>query len=148
MRLAHALAALALLAAPAAAQDRIPSHCIALAEATPGMEYLHKAAWGDPLPADWVRINYVGHATFAIETPGGLVAATDFTGDLGTTEVVPDVVTMNHAHTTHWTPSPDPRIPHVLRGWGAGYGDAAEHHLDLGHGQHQHDDEHGHQRAA
>ena len=24
---------------------------------------------------------------------------------------------MNHAHSTHWTDHPDPRIPHVLRGW-------------------------------
>jgi hypothetical protein len=29
--------------------------------------------------------------------------------------VVPDVVTMNNAHSTHWTANPDPRIPHVLR---------------------------------
>ncbi len=24
---------------------------------------------------------------------------------------------MNHAHSTHYTPNPDPRIPHVLHGW-------------------------------
>ena len=24
---------------------------------------------------------------------------------------------MNHAHTTHWTATPDERIPYVLRGW-------------------------------
>jgi hypothetical protein len=40
-------------------------------------------------------------------------------------------VTMNNAHRTHWTPVPDPRIPHVLRGWGEGTL-PAEHHLDLG----------------
>ena len=31
---------------------------------------------------------------------------------------LPDVVTMNRAHSTHYTLFPDPRIPHVLHGWG------------------------------
>ena len=31
--------------------------------------------------------------------------------------VVPDIATMNHAHTTHYTLSPDPAIKYVLRGW-------------------------------
>ena len=30
---------------------------------------------------------------------------------------LPDIATMNHAHSTHYTDHPDPRIPHVLRGW-------------------------------
>jgi L-ascorbate metabolism protein UlaG (beta-lactamase superfamily) len=38
---------------------------------------------------------------------------------------------MNNAHRTHWTDTPDPRIPHVLRGWATG-GQAAAHDLDLG----------------
>jgi L-ascorbate metabolism protein UlaG (beta-lactamase superfamily) len=118
------------LAFPALAQDRIPSHCIALAEATPG-GHVYKAAFGEPLDADHVRISYVDHATFLIETPGGLVAATDFTGYLGGHAVKPDVVTMNNAHGTHWTATPDPDIPHVLRGWGEGTM-PAEHRLDLG----------------
>src|SRR6185437_4596004 len=29
----------------------------------------------------------------------------------------PDIATMNHAHLTHYTLNPDPRIPHVLHGW-------------------------------
>ena len=28
-----------------------------------------------------------------------------------------DAVTMNHAHSTHFTDRPDPSIPLVLRGW-------------------------------
>jgi L-ascorbate metabolism protein UlaG (beta-lactamase superfamily) len=28
-----------------------------------------------------------------------------------------DIITMNHAHSTHYTDHPDPRIHHVLRGW-------------------------------
>jgi L-ascorbate metabolism protein UlaG (beta-lactamase superfamily) len=31
---------------------------------------------------------------------------------------LPDVVTMNRAHGTHYTLFPDPRIPYVLHGWG------------------------------
>lgn len=30
---------------------------------------------------------------------------------------LPDIVTMNRAHSTHYTLFPDPRIPHVLHGW-------------------------------
>jgi len=117
-----------LLSAPAAAQDRIPSHCIALAEAAAPVV---PVAFGDPLAANRVRLRYIDHATFLVETPGGLVAATDYTGFLGVTDLVPDVVTMNNAHGTHWTATPDPAIPHVLRGWADAAG-PAEHRLDLG----------------
>lgn len=116
-------------AAPATAQERIPSHCVALADAAP--EKLWPAGFRAPLATDSVRINYVDHSTFLIETAGGLTAATDYFGRLGATDLVPDVVTMNNAHRTHWTPTPDPRIPHVLRGWSEGVM-PADHHLDLG----------------
>jgi L-ascorbate metabolism protein UlaG (beta-lactamase superfamily) len=56
---------------------------------------------------------------------------TDFTGFTGSADFIPDVVTMNHAHETHWTAHPDPAIPHVLEGWGA-FGEGIRHHLDLG----------------
>ena len=56
---------------------------------------------------------------------------TDYTGFLGATTLVPDVVTMNHAHDTHWTAQPDPAIPHVLKGWGP-YSRGIEHHLTVG----------------
>jgi L-ascorbate metabolism protein UlaG (beta-lactamase superfamily) len=67
---------------------------------------------------------------FLIQTPG-VAAVTDFTGYLGNVDFLPDVVTMNNAHSTHWTAFPDPAIPHVLRGWAEG-GQAASHRLDLG----------------
>lgn len=120
--------ALTLLAFPAAAQERIPSHCIALAEAEPGVV---PVALEDGLEADSVLIRYIDHASFAIVTPDGTVAVTDYTGYLGTQDVVPDVVTMNNAHSTHWTAAPDPRIPHVLNGWPED-GSPADHRLDLG----------------
>jgi len=68
------------------------------------------------LSADQVKITFVGHSTFLIESPGGITIATDYAGWAGF-DVVPDVVTMNHAHETHYTDQPDPRIKHVLRGW-------------------------------
>jgi L-ascorbate metabolism protein UlaG (beta-lactamase superfamily) len=122
--------ALCLLAAitPANADSRMQSSCIALA----GMPAdLHLAAFGDPLDQGVVRIRFLGHASFALETPGGVVAVTDYTGYIGNPEVVPDVVTMNIAHDTHYTDTPDPLIPHVLRGWGP-FGTPAVVDLEVG----------------
>ncbi|WP_299784868.1 MBL fold metallo-hydrolase [uncultured Marivita sp.] len=117
--------------AAVAQETRRPSHCLAIADATPGAAYIQKAAWTNPVPEYSVRINYVAHATFLLQTPGGLNVATDFTGFLGNTTLIPDVVTMNHAHETHWTANPDPAIPHVLPGWGP-FGEGIEHHVDVG----------------
>ncbi|MEY8843167.1 MBL fold metallo-hydrolase [Cribrihabitans sp. XS_ASV171] len=122
---------LILFAVQSPAQERRPSHCIAIADAAPGIEYLHKASWQAPVSNYSVRISYIAHASFLLQTPGGLSAVTDYTGFLGTTDFFPDVVTMNHAHGTHWTANPDPRIPHVLPGWGD-FGEGIEHYLDLG----------------
>jgi L-ascorbate metabolism protein UlaG (beta-lactamase superfamily) len=124
----HALAALALLAAPVLAQDRIPSHCIALAQ---GAATVMRASYGEPLASDTVRLRYLNHAAFLIETSGGLTAVTDYTGFTGMRPLIPDVVTMNNAHSTHWTAAPDPAIPHVLRGW-SDSAQGADHRLDLG----------------
>ncbi|OSQ51648.1 MBL fold metallo-hydrolase [Marivita geojedonensis] len=124
--------AIAIMGNAAVAQEsRRPSHCLAIADATPGAAYIQKASWTNPVPEFSVRINYLAHATFLLQTPGGLNVATDFTGFLGNTALIPDVVTMNHAHETHWTANPDPAIPHVLPGWGP-FGEGIDHHLDLG----------------
>ncbi|KUP93942.1 MBL fold metallo-hydrolase [Tritonibacter horizontis] len=123
---------LTVVAGASSAQEHRASHCIALAETAPGLEYLHKASWSDPLPDTYsVRLHYIAHASFLIQTAGGLNAVTDYTGFIGSTPLMPDVVTMNHAHSTHWTEFPDPAIPHVLEGWGA-FGEGVSHHLDLG----------------
>lgn len=122
------LAALALLATPTLAQERIPSHCIALAAAEPSVV---PVALQDGLEPDSILIRYIDHASFAIVTADGTVAVTDYSGYLGTADLVPDVVTMNNAHHTHWTAAPDPRIAHVLQGWPEAAG-PAEHRLDLG----------------
>ena len=114
---------------PAAAQERIASNCFALAQG--GAERVWHAAIGEPLDEAHVRIRYLAHASFAIEAQGGTLAVTDYTGFIGNPDVVPDVVTMNNAHSTHWTSNPDPRIPHVLAGWPEN-GAPAFHELDLG----------------
>jgi L-ascorbate metabolism protein UlaG (beta-lactamase superfamily) len=130
-RVLHVRAALAALAAvllsspqPAAAQTPPDPAKPEMRENCPGL-----VAAGAPrlLPAafrlaaalnpDQVRINYVGHATFLIESPQGVRIATDY-NDFVRPQGRVDIATMNHAHETHYTDHPDPSIPYVLRGWG------------------------------
>ena len=68
------------------------------------------------LNADQVRLNYIGHSTFLIESPRLVRIATDY-NDYVRPPIIPDIATMNHAHSTHYTDRPDPGITHVLRGW-------------------------------
>jgi L-ascorbate metabolism protein UlaG (beta-lactamase superfamily) len=114
------LALLGSLAAPAAAaqdgQDgQRSSECLAMSSAPPRATpvALRTAAAG----TGEVAITYAGHSTYYIDTPGGVRIATDYNGAY-TTGRLPDVVTMNRAHSTHYTLFPDPRIPLVLHGWG------------------------------
>jgi L-ascorbate metabolism protein UlaG (beta-lactamase superfamily) len=127
----------ALFAAPAGA---LASQCFAFVENQPKgltltpVVYQPAAAQPGHGPrladrAAEVAIEFVGHATFQITTPGGVIVATDYTGRNGTAGV-PNVVTMNRAHTTHYTDNPDPRIDHVLRGWNPGGGEA-KHDLEV-----------------
>jgi L-ascorbate metabolism protein UlaG (beta-lactamase superfamily) len=66
--------------------------------------------------SDAVGITFLGHASFLIESPGWVRAVTDYNG-INVPMQPPDIATMNHAHSTHYTDAPDPRIAHVLRGW-------------------------------
>ncbi len=111
-----AFALLCQLIMPAAAQDASrSSECLAMtnapSRATPVS--LRSAA----AKIDEVAITYAGHSTYYIETPAGVRIATDYSGAY-TTGRLPDVVTMNRAHSTHYSLFPDSRIPHVLHGWG------------------------------
>jgi L-ascorbate metabolism protein UlaG (beta-lactamase superfamily) len=63
-----------------------------------------------------IGLTFVGHSTFVIQSPAGVTIATDY-NDFVRPREVPDIATMNHAHTTHYTDHPDPRIKYVLRGW-------------------------------
>jgi L-ascorbate metabolism protein UlaG (beta-lactamase superfamily) len=69
------------------------------------------------LNSDQVRLTFIGHATFLIESPQLVRIATDY-NDYVRPPLLPDIVTMNHAHDTHYTDNPDPAIKYVLRGWG------------------------------
>jgi L-ascorbate metabolism protein UlaG (beta-lactamase superfamily) len=68
------------------------------------------------LDSDQVRITYVGHSTFLIESPKLVRIATDY-NDWVRPPLLPDIVTMNHAHSTHYTDRPAGGIKFVLRGW-------------------------------
>ena len=112
--LSAVLALLGALIVPAAAQDTPRSECLAMANAPPRITpvSLRRAA----AATDEVAITYGGHSTYYIDTPGGVRIATDWSGGYRMGRL-PDVVTMNRAHSTHYTLFPDPRIAHVLHGW-------------------------------
>lgn len=123
--------ALVLVAIPlgsaAVAQERVASECLAVAQRLPGVIF---ASYGKASATrSSVTITYVGHSTYQIETPADVVIATDYNGVYRPPRL-PTVVTMNRAHTTHYTLDPDPRIEHVLHGW-ADSG-AAKHALMVG----------------
>ncbi len=70
------------------------------------------------VPPAHVALTYIGHSTFLIETPAGVRIATDY-NDYVRPSVIPDIATMNNAHTSHYTDHPDAAIRYVLRGWDA-----------------------------
>jgi L-ascorbate metabolism protein UlaG (beta-lactamase superfamily) len=72
--------------------------------------------WRAVASDDTVEITFLGHASFEIASPAGVRAVTDYNG-VNIPADPPDIATMNHAHSTHYTLDPDPRIPHVLHGW-------------------------------
>ncbi len=72
--------------------------------------------WRASLQANEVQIRYIGHSTFELETPKGVRIATDY-NDSVRPLLPPDVATMNGAHSTHYSISPDPNIEHLLYGW-------------------------------
>jgi L-ascorbate metabolism protein UlaG (beta-lactamase superfamily) len=103
------------------------SDCLALAE---GLSRVQPASLRvDVIASDEAEITFVGHATFRITTPGGTTVATDYSGNAG--GPTPTAVTMNRAHSTHYTEFPDPAIQYVLRGWGED-GAPAKHDVQIG----------------
>ncbi|WP_300513785.1 MBL fold metallo-hydrolase [Aliiroseovarius sp.] len=119
------------LATAGLAQERRPSHCIALVENTSPPETLLRASFRDPVAPDNVRITYLDHSMFLIQGPEGTSVVTDYAGYLGTVAFVPTAVTMNNAHSSHFTLYPQEGIRHVLEGWGTA-DFPQDHHLDLG----------------
>jgi L-ascorbate metabolism protein UlaG (beta-lactamase superfamily) len=119
------LAAFERVQAPAAKPEMV-ENCPGLVAAAPAR--VIPAALRLALNPDQVRITYVGHSTFLIESPQLVRIATDY-NDYVRPPVLPDIVTMNHAHTSHFTDFPDPAIKHVLRGWGPSPDRPARHDL-------------------
>ncbi len=100
----------ALAEAPADSQRRCP----AMVASLPEIRHVRfeRVALGD----GEVRLTYVGHSTFLIESPHLVRIATDY-NDAVKPPVLPDIVTMNHAHPTHYADAPDASSKFVLRGW-------------------------------
>src|SRR3954447_18098070 len=73
---------------------------------------LWQAAAGEKAAA----ITYLGHASFLIESPEGVRIVTDYNG-VHRAKLTPDIVTMNNAHSTHYTNAIEPGVKFVLRGW-------------------------------
>lgn len=101
--------------------------CGAIAQRTPLDQPRIMRASSTP---EGVTITFLGHATFLIASPGGTTAATDYSGDHPAPQP-PDIITMNRAHSTHWTANPDRRIAHVLPGWRED-GKPAQHDITVG----------------
>ena len=114
--------------APKTAQDR----CLALAQnRAPEPRLLHRASLrAVALKPYQVRITYHGHSTFTIESPKGVTVATDY-NDYVRPAATPTIATMNLAHDTHHSNSPDPGIKHVLHGWQSGGSGVAIHDLTV-----------------
>lgn len=116
-----------LFTVPAATQEKPafqPSTCAAIAQTVPNVIYA--AFTPASLTAYQVRITYAGHSTYVIESAAGVTIATDYAGFSG--PAIPKVVTMNRAHSTHYTDHPNPEIQYVLRGWDP-EGGVANHYL-------------------
>jgi L-ascorbate metabolism protein UlaG (beta-lactamase superfamily) len=113
---------------PPAAKPEMMENCPGLIASAPPR--LIPAALRLALNPDQVRITYSGHSTFLIESPQLVRVATDY-NDYVRSPVLPDIVTMNHAHSTHYTDRPDSRIPHVLRGWGPSPDRPARHDVQV-----------------
>lgn len=72
-------------------------------------------------------VTFVGHSSFQIDTPQGVRAITDYNGVNGFGRR-PDIVTMNNAHDTHFTDTPEDGITYVLRGWPSQPGESEAKH--------------------
>jgi L-ascorbate metabolism protein UlaG (beta-lactamase superfamily) len=77
-----------------------------------------------------LRVSYLGHSSFLLESPQLVRIVTDYNG-YNRPAMLPDIVTMNHAHSSHYTDMPDPGIAHVLRGWGPSPDKPARHDLQV-----------------
>lgn len=142
--LAFGMLGLAVSSMAAMAQQRAEmpiSQCQAIAQKLPAVRYasfkpsdLQFAQTNKELSLadrEEVKITFVGHSTYFIESPEGVGIATDYSGAYEPHRL-PDVVTMNKAHSTHYTMYPNPKIQHVMRGWSDVPGEKAKHQEMVG----------------
>jgi L-ascorbate metabolism protein UlaG (beta-lactamase superfamily) len=114
---------------PGASAQTTESRCLAIAQAAPKtipVAYVHVQEGLVAPVAEEVSIRFIGHSTFLITSPRGVTIATDY-NDYAGPGVTPRVITMNRAHTSHYTDTPDPDIEYVLRGWNPEGGKAVHH---------------------
>jgi L-ascorbate metabolism protein UlaG (beta-lactamase superfamily) len=114
---------------PAANAAQLVSRCLAVSEAPRNDPMIHRVALGGALASTEIRLTFVGHSTFLLESAAGVRIVTDY-NDYVRPSVLPDVATMNRAHSSHYTDQPDPRIAHVLRGWNP-EGGPARHAIEM-----------------
>ena len=95
--------------------------CAEVISQAPGLLLLASYRMGVADTEPMVELAFLGHSSFLITSPGGVTIVTDYNGFLRPKDP-PDVVTMNHAHTSHYTDDIDPGIKLVLRGWDTGEG--------------------------
>ena len=120
----HVIALAGLMLAAFTVHAFAQSRCLAVAD-VPWQRHLHHAA----LKAGEVRITFIGHSTFQIESPKGIKIVTDY-NDYVVPKAVPDIATMNRAHDTHFSYDPDKRIRYVLKGW-SDTGGPARHNRNI-----------------
>lgn len=110
--------------APMLARAAEPEACPRLVAQNPSL--IQRAA----VTQDMARLTFEGHATFLIESAQGVRVATDY-NDYVHVPLPLDAVTMNKAHSTHFTMHPDPQVGQVLHGW-ADKGGEIEHDVRIG----------------
>ncbi|MGI9419214.1 MAG: MBL fold metallo-hydrolase [Geminicoccaceae bacterium] len=106
---------------PGVLAPAVMAQCLPMVQAEPWVVPVALPDEGD------VRLSYLGHSSFLIESSGGAAAVTDYNG-VHRAPFAPDIVTMNNAHSTHFSDVIEPGVAHVLRGWGE-EGTIAEHDL-------------------
>lgn len=68
------------------------------------------------VPKGHLRVNFIGHASFLVESPQGVKVVFDY-NDYYRADVVPDIATMNIQRGNHSAYDIQPGIKYLLQGW-------------------------------
>jgi L-ascorbate metabolism protein UlaG (beta-lactamase superfamily) len=121
---------LLVVAGVAGVSPAVYASCAGMAQAPGPHSYFMRAAAQDAIravPPNNLRITFIGHSTFEIESPEGARVQTDF-NDYVQGPRLPHIVTMNNTHDSHFSFAPPKGIEHALRGWDP-KGGVAKHNL-------------------